>query len=136
MRSYLSNRSYFLIKAVIVSVTLGLPLALLTYCFFQPFSVDDDDAKHKRARRRMLDLASQINYWADTNSGPFPEVITEFELDVAAGTWARDPFTERIFLYERTDAGYRLTSFGADGEPGGTDADADIVIDYVRPRSP
>lgn len=68
-------------------------------------------------------------------NGRLPATLQEIwgeSLDVdepPKDAWGRD-----IVFAPSADGSFELRSFGADGAPGGTDADADIVVVRLRPK--
>jgi len=73
-------------------------------------------------------------------SGGYPQSLDDLPPNLKDPAWidvngrvaVPDPWGHP-FLYERTPTGYRMSSLGRDGVPGGTGTDADIELDPHRP---
>jgi hypothetical protein len=76
------------------------------------------------AQQDLGRLGSALEGWAEGHGGHLPDGLGELEVP---GTWLVDPWEGRI-RYEPADdrRSARLSSLGADREPGGEDLDADL----------
>lgn len=110
--------------------TLAVCLMLLACApaFAQDEITQTDRTKMRETRETMRSLMQDLRAWAETHENAYPEklqalVDASLRKDVPKDAW------DNAFTYATdTDAGYRLTSFGADGKAGGQGAAADIVF--------
>lgn len=120
---------------------------LLVYCSKNPVQQlylrrgiggpEADFANLSKVRNDMRAIDAAITRYYDT-AATLPaalEVLLQGDFGVGKGQLT-DPWG-RAYFYEgglsgRTAPQYQLVSFGADGEPGGRDADADISRDEIQ----
>lgn len=95
-----------------------------------PFAGQDlpEGAKRERALGRMNSIRQALDAWSSKHSGTFPGGLAEVDIYFPDGV-PLDPYTGLPFHYARTQGGYVLSCFGADGAIGGTSPeDRDIVF--------
>ncbi|MEX0741687.1 MAG: type II secretion system protein GspG, partial [Phycisphaeraceae bacterium] len=112
------------------------PLVLFEGVGRPPFITEleeDDGRRAARTRHAITFVATQLERHHQRHED-YPADLEALLNDVAEhepgeARWTRAASRDnwgRPLHYERTDAGYELRSLGADGEPGGEDADADL----------
>ena len=126
-----SRRRAFTLLEVIVVVTI---IALLATMIVPKLLRNIGSTKQKLAQAEVSTLANQISLWmADNGHSRLPD---DFDLEIL--TEGNDPYLDPDDLLDPWDNEYRLNipgevnhdfdvvSFGANGEPGGEDEDADV----------
>ncbi len=109
-----------------LALLLLLPLLAGVLCAQAPVT-SAERTKMRETREVLRSLALDLEAWAGTHEGQYPEqlnALVEARLreELPKDSWGR------AIVYERDEAdGFKLTSHGADGKPGGDGAAADIV---------
>lgn len=114
------QRGLTLIEIIIVIVIIGLVLSFVLKGVFGGAQT----AKAGITKGMLEKLKGQLAVYQITNNS-FPQNLTALGADQDSN----DAFGNPI-QYKLTDGGrgFELLSFGADGKPGGSEANADIVV--------
>jgi general secretion pathway protein G len=127
-----SKRGFTMIELLIVIVILGLLASLVAPKFFTQLGT----AERGVAQAQMNAFETALDTYR-LDMGRYPEKLEELRTSEVA-RWngpylpkaiPKDPWGND-YVYERLSSGdvpYKLMSYGADGQEGGTDADADIT---------
>lgn len=120
-----------LIEIMIVIVLIGGVLAVVGGSIFG----NKDKANHKLARIQVDKVAASIEQYND-DVGEYPrsleDLVTDPQLDGWLGPYAqekdlKDPFNKPLqYAAPGEDGPFDLTSYGKDGQPGGSSVDGDI----------
>jgi general secretion pathway protein G len=119
------SRARWIVRAVLVVLGLGAGLLVLLVLVFAPV-----DHAHDRRDRTVLGIASLENalklHFART--GRYPDTATGFATLIDLGILEKEPVDSwgNPYRYELVDGRPVITSFGSDGQRGGTDDAADL----------
>lgn len=124
---------FTLIEIMVVVVIIGILASFLVVNYYQ----SGERMKVDLTRSKIADLGSTLeSYKLEFSRLPatLQELIPKFLNEMPRDAWNRD------FIYQRDPQalkGYRLMSYGADGNPGGLEENADLSNqDAQRPPTP
>jgi general secretion pathway protein G len=120
------RKGFTLIELMVVIVIIGI-IGTMAFVFL---GGEPDRARWERARTEMGQIHTALSRY-QLDHGEYPD-----SLEAVAGSFSndripRDPFTREPYIYERTERGFRLISYGADQSEGG-DEIPDRDIEYTE----
>jgi general secretion pathway protein G len=141
-----TRRSRLLVGLLVVAV-LGIGWALveivLPDLFLPPEISQFDEASRDHAKSRLEKIRAAADAFAAANGGKYPDRFEALVTPDASGRTflgtteiPTDPWGHP-YIYVPPSPGHeepRFLSYAADGKPGGTGEDADVVSDSASPR--
>ena len=130
------RKAFTLVELLVVIMIVAMLAGLVAPRLFSQV----DKAKYDTAKPKMSNIETAIDAYR-LNTGTLPETLEDLLTDPGIGGWTgpyvkasalEDPWgNEYIYDPEGTISGgdYDLISYGADGESGGEDFNADIYND-------
>ena len=126
------RKGFTLVELLVVIVILAMLSGIVAPKFFQQI----EKARWDSCRSKMTPIESSIDTFL-LNTNYYPNSLDELVTDPGLAGWAGpylkesqlyDPW-DRPFIYNLTNNGYELMSYGADGVQGGEGYNADIYND-------
>jgi len=118
-----TKKGFTLIELMVVIVILGI-IGTMAFVFLLD---EPDKARWERARTEMGQIQSALNQYRLQHQ-QYPDTLDAIADRFPNNRVPRDPFSKDEYIYERTERGFRLMSYGADMAEGGEEVpDRDII---------
>lgn len=119
------RQGFTLIELMVVIVILGLIAGIAWQLTTDRVPL----AKWDTTRTEMGELYKALEAYSLSNDGDYPENLEEIAGQFSGGRVPKDAFSKEPYIFERTDSGFLLTSYGSDGQRGGdAKPEADIIF--------
>ncbi len=131
---FVASRAFTLVEIMVVVIIIGVLAAMIVVPYFGKAG----QAKHSVAKHDISVLESAVNMFQQ-DYGRFPANLSELvtkPADISDDKWSatgikasnlNDPWGRPFnYTYPGTNWAFEITSYGADGQPGGEGENADI----------
>lgn len=130
-KSVLNNKAFSLAEIMIVLVIIGGIMALI----LPRIQEGRDNANVRNTKIKMDQIENKINEYQSDCGGKYPSSLDFMVNDTSeCQNWTSNKSAKNLlkdewgndFVYEKSDKGFNLKSYGKDKKEGGTGPDKDI----------